>query len=160
MYLKKLRSEFSLPRFLDQTLPCVLFQVPTQFSPRYWVLVIHFLFLKVSLEYIALVLRCVLLVVTSWTVAHQAPLSMGFPRQEYWSGFPSPGDLPDPGIEPAQQADSSPPQLPEKPDPSTIDYILSNNKEPASPSLSGHLDFPREESDLSLLYSILPTTLL
>ena len=38
--------------------------------------------------------------VTPWTVAHQAPLSMGFPRQEYWSGlpFPSPGDLPDPGI--------------------------------------------------------------
>ena len=41
--------------------------------------------------------------VTPWTVAHQAPLSMGFPRQEHWSGlpFPSPGDLPDPGIEPA-----------------------------------------------------------
>ena len=39
--------------------------------------------------------------VTPWTVAHQAPLSMGFPRQEYWSGlsFSSPGDLPDPGIE-------------------------------------------------------------
>ena len=37
-----------------------------------------------------------------WTVAHQAPLSMGFPRQTYWSGlpFPSPGDLPNPGIEP------------------------------------------------------------
>ena len=37
-----------------------------------------------------------------WTVAYQAPLSMGFSRQEYWSGlpFPSPGDLPDPGIEP------------------------------------------------------------
>ena len=39
--------------------------------------------------------------VTSWTVAHQAPLAMGFPRQEYWSGLPlpTPGDLPDPGIE-------------------------------------------------------------
>ena len=38
----------------------------------------------------------------SWTVARQAPLSMGFPRHEYWSGlpFPPPGDLPDPGIEP------------------------------------------------------------
>ena len=37
-----------------------------------------------------------------WTLAHQAPPSMGFSRQEYWSGlpFPSPGDLPDPGIEP------------------------------------------------------------
>ena len=48
-----------------------------------------------------------------WTVAHQAPLSMGFPRPGYWSGlpFPSPGDLPNPGIEPrslALQADSLP----------------------------------------------------
>ena len=41
--------------------------------------------------------------VSPQTVAHQAPLPMGFPRQEYWSGlsFASPGDLPDPGIEPA-----------------------------------------------------------
>ena len=40
---------------------------------------------------------------TLWTVAHQASLSMGFFKQEYWSGlpWPSPGDLPDPGIEPA-----------------------------------------------------------
>ena len=40
---------------------------------------------------------------TSWTVAYQAPLSMGFSRQEYWSGLPCspPGDLPDPGREPA-----------------------------------------------------------
>ena len=38
--------------------------------------------------------------VTLWAVVHQAPLSEGFPSQEYWSGlqFPSPGDLPDPGI--------------------------------------------------------------
>ena len=38
---------------------------------------------------------------TPWTVAHQVPLSLEFPRQEYWSKlpFPSPGDLPDPGIE-------------------------------------------------------------
>ena len=43
---------------------------------------------------------------TVWTAAHQAPLPMGFPRQEYWSGlpFPSPGDLPDPGIEPMSPA--------------------------------------------------------
>ena len=41
-----------------------------------------------------------------WTAAHQAPLSMGFSGQEYWSGlpFPSPGDLPDPGIEPTPPA--------------------------------------------------------
>ena len=53
---------------------------------------------------------------TPWTVAHQAPLSMGYSRQEYWSGlpFPSPGDLPNPGIEPkspALQADSLPTEL-------------------------------------------------
>ena len=43
---------------------------------------------------------------TLWTVAYQAPLSMGFSRQEYWSGlpFPSPGDLPDSGIEPGSPA--------------------------------------------------------
>ena len=43
---------------------------------------------------------CVWLSATSWTVAGQAPLSVGFYRQEYWSGlpFPSPGDLPDPEI--------------------------------------------------------------
>ena len=42
------------------------------------------------------------LFVTPWTVAYQAPLSMRFSRQEYWSGlpFPTPGDLPDSGIEP------------------------------------------------------------
>jgi len=50
---------------------------------------------------------------TPWTVAHQAPLSMEFSRQEYWSGlpFPPPGDFPDPGIKPvspAWQADSLP----------------------------------------------------
>ena len=57
---------------------------------------------------------------TPWTVAYQVPPSMGFSRQEYWSGlpFPSPGDLPDPGIEsgsPSLQADaltSEPPGMP------------------------------------------------
>ena len=44
--------------------------------------------------------------VTWWSVAHQAPLSMGFSRQEHWSElpFPNQGDLPDPGIEPASPA--------------------------------------------------------
>ena len=47
---------------------------------------------------------CVQLFVTLWTVALQAPLSMGFPRQGYWSGlsFPPPGDLPNLGIFPTQ----------------------------------------------------------
>ena len=53
---------------------------------------------------------------TPWIVAYQAPLSMGFPRQGYWSGlpFPCPGDHPNPGIEPgspALQADSLPTEL-------------------------------------------------
>ena len=45
---------------------------------------------------------CVCLFATLWTVVCQAPLSMGFSRQEYWSGlpFPPPGDLSNPGIEP------------------------------------------------------------
>ena len=56
------------------------------------------------------------LLVTPWTIAHQAPLSMRFSRQEYWSGlpFPSLGDLPNPGIKPrspALQADSFPTEL-------------------------------------------------
>ena len=63
---------------------------------------------------------------TPWTVARQAPLSMGFSRQEYWSGlpFPSPGDLPNPGIEPgspALWADSLPTELWGKP-PSHVIY--------------------------------------
>ena len=43
---------------------------------------------------------------TPWTLAHQTPLSRGISRQEYWCGlsFPSPGDLPDPGIEPQSPA--------------------------------------------------------
>ena len=57
---------------------------------------------------------------TPWTIASQAPLSMKFSRQEYWSGlpFPSPGDLPNPGTEPtspALQADSLSSEPPEKP---------------------------------------------
>ena len=48
-----------------------------------------------------LMLSCAQLFATPWTVAHQAPLIMGFSRLEYWSGlpFPTPGDLPNPGIE-------------------------------------------------------------
>ena len=65
-------------------------------------------------------LSCVQLFATPWTVAYQAPPSMGFSRQECWSGlpFPSPGDLPHPGIEPgspALQADALPSEPPGKP---------------------------------------------
>ena len=53
-----------------------------------------------------LLLSCVQLFATPWTVAHQASLPMGFFRQEYWNGlpFPPPGDLPDPGIKPTSTA--------------------------------------------------------
>ena len=53
-----------------------------------------------------LVANSCLTLMTLWTVACQVPLSMGFSRQEYWNGllFPSPGDFPDPGIEPRSPA--------------------------------------------------------
>ena len=65
-------------------------------------------------------LSCVRLFVTPWTVAYQAPPSVGFSRQQYQSGlpFPSPGDLPNPGIEPgspALQTDALPSEPPGKP---------------------------------------------
>ena len=65
-------------------------------------------------------LNCVRLFVTPGTVTHQAPLSMRFPRKEYWSGlsFPSPQDFHDRGIEPlspALQVDSLPSEPPRKP---------------------------------------------
>ena len=58
---------------------------------------LHSIFMRVKVKS----LSRVRLFVTTWTVAYQAPPSMEFSRQEYWSGlpFPSPGDLPDPGIE-------------------------------------------------------------
>ena len=72
---------------------------------------------------------CVRLFVTPQTVAYQAPLSMKFPRQDYWSGLPcpSPGDLPDPCTEPgspAQQADS----LASEPPGKFIDVLTGDQK--------------------------------
>ena len=66
-----------------------------------------------------LVTQCVQLFATPLTVAHQAPLPMGFSRQEYWNGlpFPSPGALPNPGTEPRSptlQAEPVPSELPGK----------------------------------------------
>ena len=66
---------------------------------------------------------------TLWTVAYQAPPSMGFSRQEYWSGlpFPFPGDLPNPGIEPgsaALQTDALPSEPPGKPKRRCLDQGL------------------------------------
>ena len=74
-------------------------------------------------------LSCVLHFVTPWTVALQAPLSMGFLQEESWSGvpWPPPGDLPNPGMEPRSltlQADSFPSEPPGKP--SYYPSIVSN----------------------------------
>ena len=87
-------------------------------------------------------LSCVRLFVTLWTVAHQAPSFMGFSRQEHWSGlpFPSPGDLPDPGIEPrspALQADILTSEPPGKP----LTYLQIHNLN--THTLSSSLFFPR-----------------
>ena len=78
---------------------------------------------------------------TPWTVALQAPLSVKFSRHEYWSGlpFPSPGDLPDPGIRPgspALQADSLPTEPTGKP------TVLCNSsvKEKSEAEITGNLE--------------------
>ena len=90
----------------------------TQYFPGAWFLVV----IEISFECVYIILfnqvtgcdlTCVLShfsrvwpFATPWTVAHEAPLSMGFSRQECWSElpFPTPGDLPDPGIEPTSPA--------------------------------------------------------
>ena len=74
---------------------------------------------------------CVSLFVTLWTIAYQAPLSMGFPRQEFWSGLPCspPGDLPNLGIEPgtpALQVDSLSLSRGGSPWPTTVPPILTH----------------------------------
>ena len=68
----------------------------------------------------SLVAKSCMTLATLWAIACQAPLSVGFSRQEHWNGllFPSPGNLPNPGIKPispALQADSLPTELPGKP---------------------------------------------
>ena len=92
-------------------------------------------------------LSCVWLFETPWTVAHQASPSMGFSRQEYWSGLPFPfsGDLPNPGIEsgsPALQADSLPSNPPGKPPLNKQKYkeswhlpLEGNGRKASSPAL-------------------------
>ena len=76
---------------------------------------------------------------TPWTVAYKAPPSSGFSRQEYWSQlpFPSPGDLPEPGIEPGSpvlQADALPSEPPGKP------LGLGLKDIPASVTVAAELD--------------------
>ena len=80
---------------------------------------LHAIIAEPYIEQLVKSLSRVRLFAAPWIVAYQAPPSMGFSRQEYWSGvpFPSPGDLPNPGIEPgspALQADALPSKPPGK----------------------------------------------
>ena len=92
-----------------------------------------------------------------WTVAPQAPLSLGFSRQEYWSGLPcpSPGDLPDPEIKPRAptlQADSLPAELQGKPLTYIADLLTLNSKATAlllMPEWSSLTDIRKSQSQPS-----------
>ena len=103
----------------------LLFNIPTHLSPLFhksrtklsWKIKT---FPPMHMSRIQKSLSRVRLFATPWSVVHQAPLSMGFSRQEYWSGlpFPSPGDLPNPGITPRSptlQADALTSEPPGKP---------------------------------------------
>ena len=88
---------------------------------------------------------CFRLFATLWPVTLQAPLSMGFSRQEYWSGLPcpSPGDLSNPGIElrsPALQVDSLPSEPPGKP---LMEYYSFVKKE-RNNAIWSNIDGPRD----------------
>ena len=86
-----------------------------------------------------------LTLVTPGTVAHQAPLSMGFPRQDYWSGlpFPSPGDLLNPGIKPVSPAlagkffTTEPPEKPKEVYMSLINQQINIDLQPQESTLNG-----------------------
>ena len=111
-YLVLLRSQVALMSFLilHSRQPLPVYQVTKRWPAH------HHIGMKVKVKS----LSPVRLFATPWTVAHQAPPSMGFSRQEYWSGlpFPSPGDLRDPGIKPrspALQADVLTSEPPGKP---------------------------------------------
>ena len=86
-----------------------------------------YIFVCVCVHICGLVAKSCPILATPWTVAHQAPLSMGFSRQEYWSGllFHTPGNLPGPEMDPgspALEADSLPTELPGN-------YVINNQSE-------------------------------
>ena len=107
----KTRHRALVPGFCRYSCPCE--QGRKIKITNKWLRVFGFLGIQWDQRLHAKSLSRVRLFVTPWTVAHQAPQSMEFSRQEYWSGlpFPSPGDLPDPGIKPGSptlQADALP----------------------------------------------------
>ena len=92
------------PLFCLNKCPCLKFAKDIQGSLRANIYHTMFFFLYTPVKVKSL--SHVRLFATPWTAAYQAPLSMGFYRRQYWSGspFPSPGDLPNPGIEPRSPA--------------------------------------------------------
>ena len=125
-------AQWSEPTVSTHILPLFWISVPfrplwsTEKSFLCWAVCSHYL--AISWKVKGKSLSRVRLFATPWTGAYQAPPSMGFSRQEYWSGLPlpSPGDLPNPGIKPrfsALQADTLPYKPPGKPLP--IPYIVS-----------------------------------
>ena len=93
---------------------------------------------------------------TPWIIARQAPLSMGFSRQEYWSGLPCPPreDLPDPGIKsrsPSWQADSLPSELPGKPPDSEV---LMSSVAPAVTQIRKHLNKTGGKKDIQIFIEV------
>ena len=100
----------------------------------------------------------VLLFVIPWTVAYQAPPSMEFSRQEYWSGlpFPSPGDLPNPGIEPRSptlQADVLPSEPPGKPFRHTAATVAAKSLQ-SCPTLSDPMDCSLQGSSVHGIFQV------
>ena len=93
---------------------------------------------KLTLTCSCLVGKSCMTLVTPWTVARQAPLSMGFPRQEYWSGlpFPSPGDLSHPGFELVSPAEDSLP--------------LSHRRRPCSREDASNIRFADLRADMGM----------
>ena len=103
-------------------------------------------------NFVCYLLSCVWLFVTPWTVASQAPLSMEFWRPEYWSGlsFPSPGDLPNPGIKPgsrAVQADSLLSGPPGKSHKTNLEYTQFLRFCSSRPTLSTKIYFSKDSPE-------------
>ena len=101
---------------------------------------------------------CVRLLMNPWTTACQAPLSMGFLRQEYWSGllFSSPGDLPDPGIKPKSLALTGRLFTTESPGKPNINYTSIKNKRFKPPSLPRLSTSPTQDYYNISLYAYHP----
>ena len=106
------------------------------------------------------------LFVNSWTVARQAPLSMGFSRQEYWTGLPfsSPGDLPDPGIKPRSptlQANSLPFELPGNPNRGLdIEKEIEKDRDDSDRGRDREMSFCPANGAVNAVYGVSPANIL